>query len=326
MASSLEELNESSDIPDAQNTIDLDVVQMIRQRLNDAIKGKKAVIEHLITGLFSGSHILFDDLPGLGKTTLGKSIAQLVGGSFGRLQGTPDLLPSDVTGFNIFDRKTQDFVFRPGPVFSDVLLVDEINRATPRTQSSLFEAMAERQTTIDGKSFALAKSFFVIATQNPVDHQGTFQLPEAQLDRFGMVLRIGYPDEDAEMQVLQEKATQTNEHAKSVKPLITPEILHNWQNQVASVHVDSKISHYLVRIAKHFRESQDFRSGLSPRGLITLQRVAQTRAILNGRNFVTPEDVQDVAIPVLSVRFPGDLEETRQKVEQSIQSIPCPKE
>ena len=171
-----------------------ETIVRMRAALNRALKGKEEVVEAVLAALLAGGHILFDDLPGLGKTTLGKALAAAVGGTFGRLQGTPDLLPSDVTGFNIFNRKTEDFEFRKGPVFADVLLADEINRATPRTQSALFEAMGERQVSVDGRTFPLAETFFVIATQNPVDHQGTFELPEAQLDRFALKLSIGYPD------------------------------------------------------------------------------------------------------------------------------------
>jgi MoxR-like ATPase len=296
----------------------------LRAALNRSLKGKSEVIEYVMAGLLAGGHILFDDLPGLGKTTLGKAVAVAVGGKFGRIQGTPDLLPSDVTGFNIFNRKTQEFEFRPGPVFSDVLLADEINRATPRTQSALFEAMGERQVSVDGKTFPLVETFFVIATQNPIDHSGTFELPEAQLDRFAMKLTIGYPSPEDEVKLLGDEASRDSTNSRRAEQVITPVQLRQWQDQVAKVLVSEKIQRYLVDLATHTRSHKDVRNGLSPRGLITLQRVAQAFALLNGRDFVTPDDIQQVAKPVLSVRLSGNFDKADPIIEDILKSVPVP--
>jgi len=298
----------------------------LRQVLNRALRGKSDVIEYVMAGLLAGGHILFDDLPGLGKTTLGKAVAAAVGGSFGRIQGTPDLLPSDVTGFNIFNRKTQEFEFRPGPVFSDILLADEINRATPRTQSALFEAMGERQVSVDGKTFRLSDTFFVIATQNPIDHSGTFELPEAQLDRFAMKLTIGYPAVDDEVALLKDEAIRDSANQKKFDQVLTPQELLKWQDQVARVLVSEKIQRYLVELAANLRHHKEVRNGLSPRGLITLQRVAQANAMLSQRDFVTPDDVQQVAKPVLRVRLSGNFDNADPIIEDVLSIVKVPTE
>ncbi len=299
---------------------------MVRMRavLNQALKGKPDVIEYVMAGLLAGGHILFDDLPGLGKTTLGKAVAAAVGGKFGRVQGTPDLLPSDVTGFNLFNRKTQEFEFRPGPVFSDVLLADEINRATPRTQSALFEAMGERQVSVDGKTFPLVRTFFVIATQNPIDHSGTFELPEAQLDRFAMKLTIGYPQAEDELALLRDEAARDSTHHKQTEPVIHPQQLLEWQDEVAKVLVAEKIQRYLIELASAARDHKRIRNGLSPRGLITWQRVSQANALLQGRDFVTPDDVQVVAKPVLRVRLAGNFDNADPLIEELLTAVAVP--
>ena len=301
-----------------------DTIVRMRAALNHALKGKEEVVEAVLAALLAGGHILFDDLPGLGKTTLGKALAAAVGGTFGRLQGTPDLLPSDVTGFNIFNRKTEDFEFRKGPVFADVLLADEINRATPRTQSALFEAMGERQVSVDGRTFPLAETFFVIATQNPVDHQGTFELPEAQLDRFALKLSIGYPDKSHEIELLKDEAQRHSGSRVPFEPVITPQQLQQWRARVAEVLVEEKIQSYLIDLASSIRENTEIKNGLSPRALIIWQRVAQAKALLDQRDFITPDDIQQVARPVLRVRLASGLEEVDSVIEQTIASIPVP--
>lgn len=321
-----EMLDETKAITGADDKQDFEVIDELRRVLNSALRGKAEVIEYVMAALFAGGHILLDDLPGLGKTTLGKAIAAAVGGSFGRIQGTPDLLPSDVTGFNIFNRQVQEFEFRQGPVFSDVLLADEINRATPRTQSALFEAMGERQVTIDGKTYRLAETFFVIATQNPIDHQGTFELPEAQLDRFAMQLSIGYPQFDDEVDLLKDEATRNTSGHKTFPSLMSPDQLRGWQDRVSEVLVADKIQRYLVEIATAIRNHQEVRSGLSPRSLIILQRVAQANALISNRDFVTPDDIQHVAKPVLSVRLSGTFDNADPIIEEVLSSIPCPTE
>jgi MoxR-like ATPase len=275
----------------------------LRAQLNRVVLGKAGVVDHLLACVLARGHVLFDDLPGLGKTTLAKALAASVGGRFMRVQCTPDLLPSDVTGFNILNQKTRDFEFRPGPVFSDVLLADEINRATPRTQSALFEAMAERQVTIDGEPRMLSETFLVLATQNPVESVGAYPLPEAQLDRFAMKLKIGYPDRQSELELLARSSHSTRD--TTAERVLEPGQLLQLQQSVADVAVEPPVREYLVDLAEATRSNRAFSLGLSPRGLLQWQRVAQAHAMLDGREYVMPEDVQDVAGPVLSVRLSG---------------------
>ena len=296
----------------------------LRQSLNGALIGKDETVELVLACLLARGHLLFDDLPGLGKTTLAKAIAHAVGGHFARMQCTPDLLPTDVTGFSMFNQKTREFEFRKGPVFSDVLLADEINRATPRTQSALFEAMAERQVTIDGHTHPLSESFFVIATQNPVESHGAYPLPEAQLDRFSMKLRIGYPDRKSELSMLAANVGSLGDDRSNQESVIDPTQLRHLQAHVANVAVAEPVREYLVDLGQATRENKDVTLGLSPRGLITWQRVAQARAHLRGRDFVTPDDIQEVALPVLEVRLCGDFEAAESTVEEILASVKVP--
>lgn len=303
---------------------DFMLIDALRAALNQALQGKSNVVEMVLACLLARGHLLFDDLPGLGKTTLAKALAHAVGGRFARIQCTPDLLPSDITGFNIFNQKTREFEFREGPVFSDVLLADEINRATPRTQSALFEAMAERQVTIDGDAYPLSNSFFVVATQNPVECHGAFPLPEAQLDRFGMKLRIGYPDRSSELQMLASNVGSVSSLAGSPNPVIQPDQLHRLQTRVACVSMAEAVQQYLVDLAAATRESREVVLGLSPRGLLTWQRIAQAHAFLHGRDFVIPDDIQHVAVPVLEVRLSGDLDDTAATIASILESVEVP--
>lgn len=294
----------------------------LRDELNRVLLGKADVVEHLLACVLARGHVLFDDLPGLGKTTLAKALANAVGGRFMRVQCTPDLLPSDVTGFNILNQKTRDFEFRFGPVFSDILLADEINRATPRTQSALFEAMAERQVTIDGEARKLSETFLVLATQNPVESVGAYPLPEAQLDRFAMKLKIGYPDRKSELELLSRSAFTTKEtEAKEVLPSGT---LLQLQQSVVTVSVEQPVREYLVDLAESTRNNRSFSLGLSPRGLLQWQRVAQAHAMLAGRDFIMPEDVQAVATPVLSVRLSGISTGVDKAIDAVLNSVPVP--
>ena len=286
--------------------------------------GKENVVELVLVCLLARGHILFDDLPGLGKTTLAKAVALAVGGKFARVQCTPDLLPSDITGFNVFNQRDRIFEFMEGPVFSDVLLADEINRTTPRTQSALFEAMAERQVTIDNTRHKLSDSFFVVATQNPVEMHGAYPLPEAQLDRFAMKLRIGYPNRNDEVEILASNIGAKESAAQDDQPILDPSRLSKLQQHVAEVVVAEPVREYLVDLAAATRAHPDMSLGLSPRGLITWQRVAQAFAHLKGRDFVTPDDVQEVALPVLDVRMGGDLDSTRRIVTEIVDSVTVP--
>lgn len=298
-------------------------IPALRKLLNSIICGKEEVVELVLACLLARGHLLLEDLPGLGKTTLARTLAKAVGGRYARIQCTPDLMPSDITGFNMFNQKTREFEFCEGPVFANVLLADEINRATPRTQSALFEAMAERQVTVDRTTHRLPPTFFVVATQNPVDSHGAYPLPEAQLDRFAMKLSIGYPARATEMEILARHVGQRDQD-DSREPILTSELLLEIQEKVASISVAEKVNRYLVDLAEATRTHRDVSIGLSPRGLLILQRVAQARAFLHLRQFVTPDDVQDVARPVLSVRLAGDFGSPAKVIDAILADVPTP--
>ena len=304
-----------------------DVVDQIRQQLAVALKGKPEVIEQVLICLLARGHLLVEDRPGLGKTTLAKALATAVGGRFARVQCTPDLLPSDITGFSIFNAKTREFEFRPGPVFSEVLLADEINRATPRTQSALLEAMAERQVTVDGQRHPLAAEFFVIATQNPHEQHGTYPLPEAQLDRFMMKLSVGYPSPAAEAAMLAAAVTAARKppaDQPDAAAVLTRGQLAELQAQVAATSVAANVQQYLVALADASRHHPDIAAGVSPRGLLLWQRAAQATARLAGRDFTTPDDVQQVAEPVLAVRLGVETADTPGVIHQLLETVPVP--
>ena len=290
--------------------------------LNHALRGKPAVIEYVLACLLARGHLLLEDLPGLGKTTLAKALAAAIGGRFARVQCTPDLLPGDITGFSVFNQKNREFEFLPGPVFADVLLADEINRTTPRTQSALLEAMAERQVTVDNVRHSLASTFFVIATQNPVEHHGTYPLPEAQLDRFAMKLSIGYPERADEMELLA-AAGELDGPAMATQVLAAGQ-LKALQERVARITVSPNVRAYLVDLGRATRVHPQVTLGLSPRGLLVWQRVAQAWAFLRQRPFVTPDDVQQVAGPVLGVRLGTASEATANVLKQIVESVPVP--
>jgi MoxR-like ATPase len=302
----------------------LDDVDRVRSALNAAIRGKAEAVEHVLTCLLARGHLLIEDLPGLGKTTLAKALAHAVGGKFARVQCTPDLLPGDITGFRVYDQKTREFEFLPGPVFADVLLADEINRTTPRTQSALLEAMAERQVTVDNIRHVLSDTFLVIATQNPVEQHGTYPLPEAQLDRFAMKLRIGYPGREHESAMLRAAVGIAHDDRGADGPLLGPGQLRAIQDRVARVAVGDAVREYLVNLAHASREHRQVTLGLSPRGLLTWQRLAQARAFLDGRDFVTPDDVQDVANPVLDVRLGIEPEASSRVLAEILASVVVP--
>jgi MoxR-like ATPase len=294
----------------------------LRAALNRALRGKPTVVEYAIACLLARGHLLLEDLPGLGKTTLAKAIATAVGGKFARVQCTPDLLPGDVTGFSVFNQKSREFEFLPGPVFADVLLADEVNRTTPRTQSAILEAMAERQTTVDNIRHPLSPAFFVIATQNPVEHHGTYPLPEAQLDRFAMKLSVGYPDRDDELELLANAIGDTRTESATTTVLREGELLE-LQTRVANIAVNANVRSYLVDLGRATRANAKFSLGLSPRGLLIWQRVSQAWAFLHGRQFVTPDDVQAVARPVLSVRL-GLTHNNANLLDRVLESVPVP--
>ena len=300
------------------------LVDQLRTTLNSVLCGKDDVVELVLTSLLAQGHLLIEDLPGLGKTTLAKAIARAIGGQFSRVQCTPDLLPTDITGFSIFNQATRQFEFQRGPVFTDVMLADEINRATPRTQSALFEAMAERQVTIDRKTHPLPGGFFVIATQNPIDSHGTYPLPEAQLDRFAVKLSIGYPDGNDEARMLGEAIQPSERDRSEVHEVLSIDQLHQLQQYVAAIEVTEKVREYIVSLGNSTRRHSAISIGLSPRGLLMWQRLAQAHAYLAHRDFVTPDDVQAVAQPTLGVRLTGDFGSTDALVEEILAEVETP--
>ena len=292
------------------------------------IVGKDGVIDSAIIALLCRGHILVEDVPGIGKTTLSKVLAQSLGCSFKRIQFTPDLMPTDVIGVNFFNQKTGDFELRPGPIFAQVVLADEINRATPRTQSALLEAMQERQSTIDGVSSALPEPFIVIATQNPIEMEGTFPLPEAQLDRFMVNVEIGYPSPEEESDILLRFEEDTV--PPPVDAVTSADELREMQRLVPRVRVDDTVRGYVVSVTRKTREHESLSLGASPRAGLALYKTSQAAAAIDGRDFVTPDDVKAVAVRVLShrlvltsnARLRGRT--TTQIVEQVLSSTPVP--
>jgi MoxR-like ATPase len=265
------------------------------------IVGKHAEVRMALVALLCEGHILIEDVPGVGKTMLAKAMSKSIGCSFRRIQFTPDLLPSDVTGLSIFNQKTQEFEFRPGPIMAQVVLADEINRATPKTQSALLECMEERQATIDGITYPMPSPFLVIATQNPIEYEGTFALPEAQLDRFMLRLRLGYPKAMEEIVILDEQKRQ--HPITDIRQVLSLEELRQMQGAVKEVYVDQAVAEYIVRLATATREHPDVYLGASPRGSINLYRASQALAALDGRDYVIPDDVKRLAVAVLAHRL-----------------------
>ena len=274
----------------------------LARQLELVLRGKRRAVHLSLVCLFAEGHLLIEDVPGVGKTSLAKAIARTTGGSWRRIQFTPDLLPSDVTGASVWDRARSDFEFRPGGVFANVVLADEINRASPKTQSSLLEAMEERQVTVDTVTYRLPTPFMVIATQNPIELEGTYPLPEAQLDRFLLRLKIGYPDRDAELSILDSHG----EHPVAIDdlPAITdPETVATWSKELARVHLAPELKGYIVDLADATRRHRDLLLGVSPRGALAMQRAARALAASVGREYVTPDDVKALAPAVLEHRL-----------------------
>jgi MoxR-like ATPase len=273
----------------------------ISENVESVIKGKHDVVQLVVLAMIAEGHVLLEDSPGLGKTSLAKAVATSVGGSNGRIQFTPDLLPADVVGMSIWNRGTGEFDFRPGAVFANIVLADEINRASPKTQSALLEAMAERQITVDRDTHPLARPFMVIATQNPLDHEGTYPLPESQLDRFLMKISLGYPNRDAELEILDQHGE--GDGFDQLTNVVTPAEVAMMTKALQSVHVAPELKGYLLDIATATRQHPSLRLGLSPRAVLSLQRVSRALAAASGRSFVTPDDVKALARPVMAHRI-----------------------
>ena len=291
------------------------------------IRGKHAAVELAATALFAGGHLLIEDVPGVGKTMLGRSMARSISGSFKRIQATPDLLPSDITGSNVYESANQGFQFMPGPVFANVVLIDEINRTTPRTQSALLEAMEENAVTVDGVRHPLPEPLFVIATQNPLEHHGTFPLPEGQLDRFSIAMDIGYVDEGTERSFV--RAQLASHPIEELEPVLTPEDIVTIRRAVRSTHVAEPVLAYALSIVAGTRRHPDAELGGSPRASITLVRCAQARALLSGRDFVVPDDVKALAVAALSHRISvrgssGDSERLKRLVSEVLEKTQVP--
>ncbi|MCH2127124.1 MAG: MoxR family ATPase [Pirellulaceae bacterium] len=277
-----------------------------------AIVGKRQQLIFSLVSWFSGGHILLEDVPGVAKTMLARALAKSVGCNFKRIQCTPDLLPTDVTGVSIFNQKTAEFEFREGPLFAQLVLADEINRTTPRTQAALLEAMAEGRITVDGVTHSLEVPFLVIATQNPIDHEGTFPLPEAQLDRFLMKFNLGYPTMEEELDML--RILQETHPLETLQPVITPDELVACQQAVRQIHIDDRVRRYLMEIIHETRDCEDLALGASPRASIALFRTSQAMAALRGRQYVLPDDVKKIVSPVLQHRLILNPESRLRKV------------
>ncbi len=271
------------------------------ENLEKVIVGKHQTLEMIVIGLLCQGHLLIEDVPGVGKTMLARSLAKSMGCSFSRIQFTPDMLPSDVTGVSIFNQENRQFEYRPGPLMAQIVLADEINRATPKTQSALLEAMEERQITVDGITHSLPRPFMVLATQNPIEYEGTFPLPEAQLDRFLLRVRLGYPNMMDEIRVLERQ--QLQHPIEDLQPVITIQELQETQRTIKSVYVAQSVKRYMVELTRQTREHSDIYLGASPRGSLGLFRSGQARAAIYGRDFVLPDDIKALAVPVLAHRM-----------------------
>jgi MoxR-like ATPase len=278
-----------------------DLHRALTDNLRHVIEGKPEVIDLLLVAVVAQGHVLIEDVPGVGKTSLAKALARSIDGVYGRIQFTPDLLPSDVVGVNVWNRSTGAFEFRPGPVFANVVLADEINRASPKTQSALLEAMAERQVTIDGTTRQLPAPFLVIATQNPIENEGTYPLPESQLDRFLLRVSVGYPDAEAELAILAGHGDR--DPLSDLRPVVTDGQLEAMAAAVRGVHVAPALAAYLVALADASRRHPHVAVGMSPRATLALQRVARARAATLGRTFATPDDVKALAVPTIAHRL-----------------------
>jgi MoxR-like ATPase len=278
-----------------------DLAQQIIENVEKVIIGKREPVQLGVVALIAGGHALIEDVPGVGKTMLARSIARSAGCQFRRLQFTPDLLPSDVTGVSVYNQKTNEFEFRQGPIMSEIVLADEINRATPKTQSALLEAMEETQISVDGVTYALPAPFMVLATQNPIEYEGTFPLPEAQLDRFFLRISMGYPDPTQEIEIMNSQ--MTSEPIAALEAVANPADIVNLQQNVRKIYVDDLVKEYIVTLSNATRDHSDIALGVSPRASLAMLRGSQAMALMDGREYVIPDDIKSIAVPVMSHRL-----------------------
>jgi MoxR-like ATPase len=306
----------------------VELVQALADNVRQAFVGRDRTVEHVLAALLANGHLLIEDAPGVGKTTLARALARSIDCEFKRIQFTPDLLPSDITGVSIYDQAKQEFVFKPGPVFANVVLADEINRTNPRTQSSLLEAMSEAAVSVDGATRALPSPFLVLATQNPFEFEGTYPLPESQLDRFLIRLKVGYPTPEQELEVL--RAQQVRHPLEGLAAVIGREDVVRLQAATREVRVDDSILDYIVRLAQESRSSPELAVGVSPRGSLGLRRACQALALVRGRDYVVPDDVKELAVPVLAHRVVpddaagGGMRRAEEAIGALLESVPIP--
>jgi len=308
---------------------DAHLIELLEQNVSRVVLGKADAVRLAVVALLAGEHVLLEDIPGVGKTLMGKAIARSLAGRFHRVQFTPDLLPADITGSSLYNSQTQEFVFSPGPVFANIVLADEINRATPRTQSALLESMSEGQVSSDGQTHPLPRPFMVIATENPVEFEGTYPLPESQLDRFLLRIPLGYPQREFELQVLS--THRDGEPVDRLEPVLDCQQVISLQTAVRQVQVEDSINGYLLDIVEATRRCDELQVGVSTRGVLALYRAAQAAAMVAGRCFVVPDDVKRLAVPVLAHRVipkgylhGGRREAVEALIERLVDEVPVP--